>query len=68
MSYSIKYGEPPHTKTVTGLTTKEVVNKAYELIDQGMREREFRIFYDDGDRVELPQLELDLHSISVRSV
>ena len=46
MSYSIRRGKPPNTKTVMRLTTRDTVKQARELSASG--DHEFRIFNSRG--------------------
>jgi hypothetical protein len=66
MSYSIRRGIPPHTRTVSRLTTRDTVKRARALIDDG--DLEFRIFDSRGEPVELHALERALQSLPDRSV
>jgi len=65
MSYSIRRGTPPNTRTVMRLTTRDTIKRARKLIDDG--DLEFRIFDSRGEPVELQELELALESLSARS-
>jgi len=65
MSYSIRRGTPPNTRTVMRLTTRDAVKRARKLIDDG--DHEFRIFDSRGEPVELQDLELALESLPARS-
>jgi len=66
MSYSIRRGLQPHTRTVMRLTTRDTIKRAHELIADG--DLEFRIFDSRGEPVELHALELALQSLPNRSV
>ena len=65
MSYSIRRGTPPNTRTVMRLTTRDTVKQARELIASG--DHEFRIFDSRGVPVELQDLEIVLQSLPNRS-
>ena len=65
MSYSIRRGVPPNTRTLMRLTTQDTVNRARELIDDG--DLEFRIFNSRGEPVELRDLETALDSLPYRT-
>ena len=64
MSYSIRRGEPPNTRTVMRLTTRDTVKPARELSASG--DHEFRIFNSRGEPVELQDLEAVLESLPAR--
>jgi len=61
MSYSIRRGSPPNTKTLMRLTTRNAVKQARALIAQG--DHEFRIFTSRGEPIELRALERALDSL-----
>lgn len=61
MSYSIRRGVPPNTRTVMRLTTRDTVKRARALIAEG--DLEFRIFTSRGEPVELHALERALESL-----
>ena len=65
MSYSIRRGTPPNTRTVMRLTTRDTVKQAHELIEGG--DHEFRIFNSRGEPVKLKDLERVLDSLPARS-
>ena len=65
MSYSIRRGSPPNTRTVMRLTTRDTVKQARELIANG--DLEFRIFDSRGQPVDLQDLEIVLQSLPDRS-
>ena len=65
MSYSIRRGTPPNTRTVMRLTTRDTVKQARELIANG--DHEFRIFDSRGVPVELQDLEVILQSLPKRA-
>ena len=65
MSYSIRRGTPPNTRTVMRLTTRDTVKRARELIEGG--DHEFRIFNSRGEPVKLKDLERVLESLQARS-
>jgi hypothetical protein len=65
MSYSIRRGKPPNTRTVMRLTTRETVTQARELIANG--DHEFRLFDSRGVPVELQDLEVILQSLPKRA-
>ena len=65
MSYSIRRGTPPNTRTVMRLTTRDTVTQARELIANG--DHEFRIFDSRGVPVELQDLEIILQSLPDRA-
>jgi hypothetical protein len=65
MSYSIRRGKPPNTRTVMRLTTRNTVKQARELIANG--DHEFRIFDSRGVPIELQDLERILESLPARS-
>ena len=55
MSYSIRRGTPPNTKTTMRLTTQDTVAQARALIAGG--DLDFRIFNSRGEPVKLTDLE-----------
>jgi hypothetical protein len=65
MSYSIRRGVPPNTRTVMRLTTRDTVKRAQALIAKG--DLEFRIFDSRGEPVDLATLERALQSLPNRS-
>ena len=65
MSYSIRRGKQPTTRTVMRLTTRDTVKQARELIANG--DHEFRIFDSRGVPVELQDLEVVLQSLPKRA-
>ncbi|TFG88299.1 MAG: hypothetical protein E4H18_02485 [Hyphomicrobiales bacterium] len=65
MSYSIRRGVPPNTRTVMRLTTRDTVKRAQALIAKG--DLEFRIFNSRGEPVELQALELVVESLPDQS-
>jgi len=65
MSYSIRRGTPPNTRTVMRLSTRDAVKQARELIGGG--DREFRIFNSRGEPVKLEDLERVLDSFPARA-
>ena len=65
MSYSIRRGVPPNTRTIMRLSTRDTVEHARALIAEG--DLEFRIFTSRGEPVELESLERALESLPGRS-
>jgi len=65
MTYSIRRGIPPNTRTIMRLTTRDAVKRARALIAKG--DLEFRIFTSRGEPVELQALEQLLQSLPERS-
>jgi hypothetical protein len=65
MSYSIRRGTPPNTRTVMRLTTRDTVKQARELIANG--DHEFWLFDSRGVPVELQDLEVILQSLPKRA-
>lgn len=65
MSYSIRRGVPPNTRTIMRLTTRDTVKQARALIAKG--DLEFRIFNSRGEPVELQALERALESLPERT-
>lgn len=61
MSYSIRRGVPPNTRTTMRLSTRDAVDQARALIADG--DLEFRIFTSRGEPVELHALEAALESL-----
>lgn len=65
MTYSIRRGIPPNTRTTMRLTTRDTVEQARALIAEG--DLEFRIFTSRGEPVELQALEQALDSLPDRA-